>query len=688
MTYEVPEIFKPKQLVESERTNKNNKYITDNLENLKNQVDNNTLDLSNKIDINLIGSRNGLATLDDSGVLTQDQIPETTLTHTFIVESLVDMLSLSAQPGDWCKRLDIGKSFILTSDTSNQLNGWVEMGSISINNILIPLPPYVIKISEEDWIINELDNLYEYQIAPNIHKQNYLGCDSIFVCCYDEFGNNLSIDYVVDEYSFITIKSNISFVCKIIVSNLSNSSYGIDTVPNSIISSYMENNENKFLSITSDGKIDVSFDKSLVIINSNRDIIGIKDIGSIFVEGFDDNVPAFPYDVSNFNDGLYHVFINSNDISNSDKLNQLLLIRHDNYYNKSGNLPIVTEESIYIDNDGAQLYAPNESSWIPISICHIGEVAIKDGLATDIYNDDYNQNGYNVNVKSVNKDYLAKGLTPLDLQIKNNSILINCGEVLLNDKSRIIDLSGLSLNITNIDESDLSWFDLYVLSNNYNDSELRLINHNSILDLGHKFSSYCKLTSLISINNKLVDCQTINNFIYLDESIDLLSESCYNGVIIESIPNNIKNLVCCLDNDLGFDFNFGIQEFITESVESSKNYTAYEVSMENGSDFIFGYVDISGDIDTFIPDKTLIYVDKELNEQLAISEGNDFKWTGESENLSKIEITSINKLNGPITNSLFIKNKQTVILPYKNKLSIQGGNQDSNLNIKLLGYEF
>lgn len=70
------------------------------------------------------GAINGVASLDGSGLIPQNQLPQITITDTYVVASQAAMLALSAQTGDIAVRTDLSKSFILTADTPTVLGAW------------------------------------------------------------------------------------------------------------------------------------------------------------------------------------------------------------------------------------------------------------------------------------------------------------------------------------------------------------------------------------------------------------------------------------------------------------------------------------------------------------------------------------------------------------------------------------
>ena len=73
------------------------------------------------------GAANGVATLGSDGKLTTSQIPDVTITDTFVVSSQAAMLALTAQVGDVAVRTDLNKSFILKTAGASTLANWQEL---------------------------------------------------------------------------------------------------------------------------------------------------------------------------------------------------------------------------------------------------------------------------------------------------------------------------------------------------------------------------------------------------------------------------------------------------------------------------------------------------------------------------------------------------------------------------------
>jgi hypothetical protein len=73
------------------------------------------------------GVAGGVATLDGTGKVPQNQLPAVAITNTFVVASQAAMLALTAEEGDVAVRTDLNKSFILTATPSSTLANWQEL---------------------------------------------------------------------------------------------------------------------------------------------------------------------------------------------------------------------------------------------------------------------------------------------------------------------------------------------------------------------------------------------------------------------------------------------------------------------------------------------------------------------------------------------------------------------------------
>ena len=81
---------------------------------------------ANYIPLSQKGANNGVATLDASGKVPENQIPAVAIVDTFVVNSQAAMLALTVQKGDIAIRTDINKNFILQQEPASTLANWVD----------------------------------------------------------------------------------------------------------------------------------------------------------------------------------------------------------------------------------------------------------------------------------------------------------------------------------------------------------------------------------------------------------------------------------------------------------------------------------------------------------------------------------------------------------------------------------
>ena len=83
--------------------------------------------LADKLDADQVGVPLGAASLDASGKVPAAQLPDLSITDTFVVAGQVAMLALTAQRGDVAVRSDLNKTFILTAEPASTLANWQEL---------------------------------------------------------------------------------------------------------------------------------------------------------------------------------------------------------------------------------------------------------------------------------------------------------------------------------------------------------------------------------------------------------------------------------------------------------------------------------------------------------------------------------------------------------------------------------
>ena len=85
------------------------------------------IELTNKVNISLLGANNGVATLDNQGKILISQLPSLLINNTYVVNSEAEMLALTAVKSDIAVRTDIEKTFILADIPASNINNWIEV---------------------------------------------------------------------------------------------------------------------------------------------------------------------------------------------------------------------------------------------------------------------------------------------------------------------------------------------------------------------------------------------------------------------------------------------------------------------------------------------------------------------------------------------------------------------------------
>lgn len=83
--------------------------------------------LNAKLDADLLGVANGVASLGSDGKLNPTQLPPLAISDTHVVANQTAMLALDAQVGDVAIRSDLNKSFILRAEPAATLANWQEL---------------------------------------------------------------------------------------------------------------------------------------------------------------------------------------------------------------------------------------------------------------------------------------------------------------------------------------------------------------------------------------------------------------------------------------------------------------------------------------------------------------------------------------------------------------------------------
>lgn len=76
------------------------------------------------------GAAGGYAALDGAGLVPTAQLPAMAITDVFTVADQTAMLALSAEKGDVAVRTDVGKSFILSTNSPSTLADWKEITAV------------------------------------------------------------------------------------------------------------------------------------------------------------------------------------------------------------------------------------------------------------------------------------------------------------------------------------------------------------------------------------------------------------------------------------------------------------------------------------------------------------------------------------------------------------------------------
>jgi len=114
--------------------------------------------VSGAIQSSLVGTANGIASLDGNGVIPTIQLPALAITSTSVVASQTAMLALTAGVGDVAVRTDVSKTFILTAAGAGTLANWQEM--LTPTDLIVSVNGQVGAVSLVSTDIAEGTNLY------------------------------------------------------------------------------------------------------------------------------------------------------------------------------------------------------------------------------------------------------------------------------------------------------------------------------------------------------------------------------------------------------------------------------------------------------------------------------------------------------------------------------------------------
>ena len=120
------------------------------------------------------GQANGYASLGSDSKIPAEQLPDVTITDTFVVASEVAMLALSAQLGDVAVRTDLNKSFILKTAGATVLANWQELLTPTISVLSVAGKTGIVTLGISD--LTDAGNLAEYAaVNPTAQALAYLG---------------------------------------------------------------------------------------------------------------------------------------------------------------------------------------------------------------------------------------------------------------------------------------------------------------------------------------------------------------------------------------------------------------------------------------------------------------------------------------------------------------------------------
>jgi len=166
----------------------------------------------------------GVATLDASGKIPQNQIPNIALSETWVVGTEIEQLALPAQMGDLAVRTDLNKTFIKNSNSTGSMTDWTEILSqgevLSVNGQVGTVVLDIGSLSDVDLSLGvALGDVLQYNgtswvrvpadtvgrttfSALNDTPPDYTNADQKFVQVQ---GNSLAFTDIIDGGTFGTI---------------------------------------------------------------------------------------------------------------------------------------------------------------------------------------------------------------------------------------------------------------------------------------------------------------------------------------------------------------------------------------------------------------------------------------------------------------------------------------------------
>lgn len=511
--YVVPNKVAPLEVVLSNKTNENNNYIEDALNELHDRV----VGQGASIPESEKGQPNGVPELDSSGKIPIDQLPQEAYTRVFEVQNLSEQLGLDAVVGDICIRKDIGRTYILAQGNPNQFSNWQEIAATEIGGETAGNPPYARSFLKTDWVEGD-DGNYTLQYDSNEHDQG--STNEIVAFIKTSLGEPIYSQVIIDSEGLVTVTTQTPFDGSILISNLSGNISNLNYVPYSVNSGAF-NAEGKPELLTHNGNfITVVTSPSIVLVDG---LSKIKDISSALVHNLNET------------DGNYIIFIDSVNIDDSD-LNEITLVKDSEYYGIVEDLPLNGKEGQRCYRAFGGSYEHDGLGWKRKAFTPIGEVLVDQGQILKLNTYEYNQNGVITNYLSDNKDYLyGSQIEGLDIGItSNNELCVYPGKCLDSKKKKIIELSSFIYKDLNqlwtegatagclqqeIDYETDTYLLCYLITDSFGNADILVVpGHNQItLPLNYKYYALLGYIPLDIQNQQIYRINKVSNFIYLED---------------------------------------------------------------------------------------------------------------------------------------------------------------------------
>lgn len=403
MSFKIPNRAKPLSVVQSAPINENLQVIED--------VINENLNMSAKINASDKGIPNGVATLDASGKLSTSQIPSSIVTHVFTVKSLYQQLSLSeANIGDICIRQDINTTYVLQNANPSVFSNWVVISSLDGGGEVGGNPPYTTIFNETDWLLTDEGYAIYYEEFEHNQGQSQF----VLIDVKNEEGANVICEYSVDSKGNVKLKSDYAFNGSVIISNLQGNVPNLGFCPYTVINGEITNGIPNILTF-SQNTIELDCKPIISLIDGFGVTRHIQELTT-------NNIPE--------TDGEYIIFADSNNIERNI-LSELTFIPKSKYLGVVDILPTKFNDGDRCYVAFGKSYEAAGDSWKTKACCPLGECTIANANVTNVVTYEYNQNGVDVNYKSSVLNHLfGNEIDGLHLTILNNKLHIDSGKCL------------------------------------------------------------------------------------------------------------------------------------------------------------------------------------------------------------------------------------------------------------------